>query len=260
MRSEWTMRWKAIGAVLIVALLAMALPLGMAAQDDDDPPGRAARLGHIEGSVSFQPAGESEWVEAVPNRPMTTGDKIWSDKDSRAEVELGPTSIRLSSNSGMSFLNLDDRTVQIQVSSGTVNLRVRRMNRDDVFEVDTPNQAFSILQEGSYRVEASEDGNYTVVTVRHGEGEATGNGQTYTSSALKISTTTATGSLRPSTAMYGIRGLLPDGLLITKAIGPGWILGGGHGWMMHPGVMLPLTTDAGPLLEAVGDGYQAQWK
>src|SRR5258708_2717344 len=80
------------------------------------------------------------------------------------------------------------------------------------------------------------------------------------SSALKISTTTATGSLRPSTAMYGIRGLLPDGLLITKAIGPGWILGGGHGWMMHPGVMLPLTTDAGPLLEAVGDGYQAQWK
>src|SRR5882724_7379608 len=173
-----------LGPVLLLALAATLLPVHAVAQDDrdqlQDPPSRVARLGHIEGSVSFQPAGESEWVEAVPNRPMTTGDKIWSDKDSRAEVELGPTSIRLSSNSGMSFLNLDDRTVQIQVSSGTVNLRVRRMNRDDVFEVDTPNQAFSILQEGSYRVEASEDGNYTVVTVRHGEGEATGNGQTYT--------------------------------------------------------------------------------
>ena len=34
----------------------------------------AARLGYMEGSVSFQPAGESEWVQAVSNRPMTTGD------------------------------------------------------------------------------------------------------------------------------------------------------------------------------------------
>jgi hypothetical protein len=180
MRNERAAKWNTTGAALIVALLAVALPLGIAAQDNDDPPGRAARLGLIEGSVSFQPAGESEWVEAVPNRPMTTGDKLWADRDSRADVELGSTSIHLSSNTGMTFLNLDDRTVQVQVSSGTIGVRVRRLNRDDVFEVDTPNQAFSIFQEGSYRVEASEDGTYTVVTVRRGEGEATGNGQTYT--------------------------------------------------------------------------------
>jgi hypothetical protein len=55
---------------------------------------------------------------------------------------------------------------------------VRRLNRDDDFEVDTPNQAFSVFQRGRYRVEASEDGTYTVVSV--GEGESTGNGQTYT--------------------------------------------------------------------------------
>ena len=111
----------------------------------DDPPSRVARLGYMEGSVSFQPAGESEWVQAVANRPMTTGDKLWADKDSRAEVQLGSAVIRLDANTGFSFLNLDDRTAQIQLTSGSLNISVRRLDRDDVFEIDTPNQAFSVL-------------------------------------------------------------------------------------------------------------------
>src|SRR3981081_2157189 len=170
--------------VLGLVLATMVLPIRVAAQDQyqqqDDPPSRVARIGYMEGSVSFQPAGETEWVQAVPNRPMTTGDKIWADKDSRAELQLGSAVIRLSANSGFSFLNLDDRTAQIQLTSGTLNVRVRRLDRNDVFEIDTPNLAFSIYQPGSYRVEASEDGTYTVISVREGQGESTGNGQTIT--------------------------------------------------------------------------------
>jgi hypothetical protein len=149
-------------------------------QDRDDPPGRVARLGQMEGSVSFQPAGESEWVEAARNRPMTTGDKVWADRDSRAEVQLGSSQIDLAPNTGFSFLNLDDRTVQIQLSSGTINVRVYELDRDNVYEIDTPNQAFTINRPGRYRVESSENGDYTVVTIREGEGESTGNGQSYT--------------------------------------------------------------------------------
>jgi len=170
-------------ALFAVAVLSTVLGQRAVAQDQpdqDDPPSRVARLGYLQGSVSFQPAGESEWVEAVPNRPMTTGDQIWADKDSRAELSLGSAIIDLNSNTGVSFLNLDDRTVQVQLSSGSISVRVRHLDRDDVFEVDTPNQAFSIFQPGRYRVEASEDGSYTVVSLREGEGESTGNGQTYT--------------------------------------------------------------------------------
>ena len=168
----------ALGAV---ALLAIALPARMTAQNgDDDPPGRAARLGFMEGSVSFQPAGESEWVPAVPNRPMTTGDKLWSDRDSRAEVELGSVSIQLSGNTGFSFLNLDDHTVQVQLSTGAMNVSVRHLGDDDNIEIDTPNQAFSIFRSGRYKFEASEDGKYTMITVRRGEGGSTGNGETFT--------------------------------------------------------------------------------
>jgi hypothetical protein len=56
-----------LSAALLLALAIVALPKPAAAQDrqdeqQDDPPSRVARLGYMEGSVSFQPAGESEWV------------------------------------------------------------------------------------------------------------------------------------------------------------------------------------------------------
>lgn len=150
------------------------------AQDQDDPPGRVARLGFMEGSVSFQPAGENEWVGAVPNRPMTTGDKLWTDRDSRAEVQLGSATISLASNTGFSFLNLDDRTIQMEVTAGSINIRVWNLDRDNVLEIDTPNQAFTVQEPGRYRVQTSENGDYSVVTIRHGAGESSGNGQSYT--------------------------------------------------------------------------------
>src|SRR6202790_2051143 len=114
--------------VLGLVLATIVLPIRVAAQDQyqqqDDRPRRVGRIGYMEGSVLFQPAGETEWVQAVPNRPMTSGDKIWADKDSRAELQLGSAVIRLSANTGFSFLNLDDHTAQIQLTSGTINVRV----------------------------------------------------------------------------------------------------------------------------------------
>jgi len=179
-----TKKIKALGCVWVgmcAALLAVtALAPRATAADGDDPPGRVARLSYLRGAVSFQPAGESDWVTATINRPMTTGDKLWADMDSRAELHIGSAAIRLDSNTGFSFLNLDDRTTQIQLSAGTINIRVRRMERDEVFEVDTPNQAFSILRPGRYRLEASEDGNSTLVEVMDGKGEASGGGRSYT--------------------------------------------------------------------------------
>jgi hypothetical protein len=191
-------------ALLALAFITTALSTLAVAQDDqDDPPTRVARLGYLEGSVSFQPAGEDDWVGAVPNRPMTTGDKLWADQNSRAELQLGSAVIRLSQNTGVSFLNLDDHTVQLQLSSGAVNIRVRELDQDDDFEIDTPNLAFSISQPGSYRLEASEDGSNTIVSIRLGDGQATGNGQTYTLHAGQRGTFSGTDSLNADVEQIG---------------------------------------------------------
>src|SRR2546423_6869125 len=139
-------------ATLLSVALAVALvaPQRAAADDDDDPPSRVARLSYAHGTVSFNPGGTDDWVSAVVNRPITTGDKLWTDNDARAELHIGSAAIRLSGNTGFSFLDLDDRMAQIRLTEGTLNLRVRRLDQDESIEVDTPNLAFSILRPGNY--------------------------------------------------------------------------------------------------------------
>jgi len=145
----------------------------------DDPPIRVARLNYVEGRVSFQPGGETDWAWATLNRPMTAGDSLWTGNGSRAEMHIGSTAIRVGTQTSVSFLNLDDRTVQIQLNSGTINLRVRNLYRGDVFEVDTPNLAFTVLRSGDYRITVDPQGSFTTITLRDGQGQVNGGGQAF---------------------------------------------------------------------------------
>src|SRR5579859_5971719 len=49
----------------------------------DDPPALVGRLSYLDGQVSYRPAADTEWAPAVPNRPITTGDRLWADADGR---------------------------------------------------------------------------------------------------------------------------------------------------------------------------------
>jgi len=142
------------------------------AQAATDPPGRAARLSYINGTVSFQPGGVDDWVPAEVNRPMTTGDRLWTGGGSRAEMNLGSLAFRLSSRTNFTFVNLDDKTTQVQLSLGSLNVRLRRLAEDEAVEIDTPQVAFTLLRPGDYRIDVNETGDATIVTVRGGDGEA----------------------------------------------------------------------------------------
>src|SRR5246127_5574898 len=155
--------------LLFVAGAFLALPEQSAAQDD--PPSRVARLNFMEGSVSFEASGTQEWVDANPSRPLTTGDNLWADKDSRGEVHIGSTAIRMSSETGISFLTLDDRTTQLQLAQGTIEVHLRILPSGDAFEVDTPNLALTLTRAGEYRIETDPNGGATVIVVREGAGE-----------------------------------------------------------------------------------------
>jgi uncharacterized protein DUF6600 len=148
-------------------------------QNQPDPPSRVARISYIDGSVSMQPGGDGDWGAAAKNRPITIGDKLWVDKDSRAELEAGQATLHLGSMTALSFLNLDDAITQMRLAEGALNFRVRELREGDVYEVDTPNLAFTVKQAGAFRIDVSEDGNGTRITVIRGEGEVTASGKTY---------------------------------------------------------------------------------
>ncbi|MDD5332511.1 MAG: FecR domain-containing protein [Rhodoferax sp.] len=163
---------------------ALALVLGVAVfafsgAASADPPARIARLGYTAGAVSFSPAGENDWVQAVVNRPLSNGDRLWVDAGARAEIQDGGSMLRLNANTSVSVLNLDDRITQLQLTQGILNIRVRRLAAGQVLEVDTPNLAFTLRQSGDYRIAVDPDGNATDVIVRQGQAEVSGQGAGY---------------------------------------------------------------------------------
>jgi hypothetical protein len=141
-----------------------------------DPPGRVARLEYETGSVSVQPQGTGDWVEGSVNRPLTIGDNVWADKDSRAELNLGTGFLRISSESSLTLTNVTNDAVQVQLHQGTLNVHIHKLYGGEVYEIDTPNQAFTVSKDGDYRFDVDPTADTTVVTVWNGEGEATGQG------------------------------------------------------------------------------------
>jgi hypothetical protein len=105
-------------------------------------------------------------VEASINRPLTTGDRLWADAHSRAEIQVGGGMVRMNGGTSVFVLNLDDRVTQLQLTQGTLNVGVRRLAPGQVFEVDTPNLAFSLRQPGEYRIEVDPDRDATTIYMR----------------------------------------------------------------------------------------------
>ena len=160
-----------LGSVVIAA--------GAVWAQDSNPVGaepafaRVARLDLIQGQVSFQPPTVGDWTAATLNYPVTIGDHLFAAADSRAELRIGSSAIRLGPGSSMSFLNLDDRQVQIRLDQGALILRVKVLEADDAYEVDTAEGAITILRPGEYRIDTDPEHNTTKVTVRDGDAALT---------------------------------------------------------------------------------------
>ncbi len=153
-------RVRALLSFLVFALLSGAVLA--------DPPARVARLAYVSGNASFSPGGERDWGRAIVNRPLVTGDRLWVDRGSRAELQMGTVAVRAAGATSLTLLNLDDRTTQIQLSQGTLHVRVRRLDRGQIVEIDTPNLAYSIRRPGSYRIDVNPRDDSTTVAVRQG--------------------------------------------------------------------------------------------
>ncbi|HEY6641623.1 DUF6600 domain-containing protein [Povalibacter sp.] len=149
------------------------------AEEVADAPGRAARLSLIQGEVSLAPAGTEEWAEAVLNRPLTSGDRLFVDKDGRAELEVGSSRIHLDEGTGLSIIELDDDVMRLEVSEGSAVIRVLRRRDNEIIDLETPNVTASLLHPGEYRIDVNSAGDETIVAARNGGSEVTAEGKSW---------------------------------------------------------------------------------
>ena len=170
-------RLRSVFLTLFVALVLGAVAMPVLAQeqpDQGDPPGVAGRLSFMSGPVSLQPGGVDDWVDATLNRPLTTSDRVWADQNGRAEVSHGNVKARIDQLTSMTIADLDESITQLQLDQGSMFVHVRRLFDGESVEVDTPNVAFVVNRPGDYRFDVDPDNDTTYVSVRHGEGQGTG--------------------------------------------------------------------------------------
>lgn len=164
---------------LIQTLLLSILAVPALSQAAEDPPSRVARLSHVEGEVSMAPAGTQEWSEAVVNRPLTSEDRLFVDRDARAELQVGSATIHLDAESEFSFIDLDDDAMTMNLTEGKATIRIVRKREKEDIEVNTPNASIALLRPGEYNIEVNEEGETTIVKTRSGEAEVAGEGKSY---------------------------------------------------------------------------------
>ena len=140
--------------------------------DDSAPVARVARLSFVEGDVSFLRAGVTEWAPVVENLPLLAGDQIYAGNGSRAEIQLARGNyIRLPENSELTISVLSESGAQFELTEGVAIIRVERLsNTFRRFEIDTPNTALVLRQDGLYRVEVHGEKSSALIVSR-GEAE-----------------------------------------------------------------------------------------
>jgi hypothetical protein len=151
--------------------VAGALLCGFAlAQEEGEQDHGVARLSLANGDVSVLHGDTGEWVAAVANAPLVDADHVSTAPGAVAELQFDSSNfIRIGSDSEVRLAGMESRHYQVQVSRGTVTVRLMRQS-DVAGEVDTPSVSVRPMQPGIYRITVNPDGQ-AVLTVRSGEAE-----------------------------------------------------------------------------------------
>ena len=122
-----------------------------------DPPSRIGRLAEVAGQVWIYDDTAGEWIAAMRNRPITSGDRLSTERGARAEVQVGSVVWRLDANTEIEVLQLDDGAIRLQLHSGSVALRVRNREAAREVEVLTAEGRFAPQRSGHFRIDRDDD-------------------------------------------------------------------------------------------------------
>ncbi|MFZ1087519.1 MAG: DUF6600 domain-containing protein [Terracidiphilus sp.] len=126
---------KVLLAAAAAAFLILA-PILISAQDD--PPAQAGRLSYISGNVSIQQVGSDDWGQALPNLPFGPGDRVVTEGDGRAEIQVGQTYFRIGPNSDVSFVDDTAYRISVGLAQGSIHIHCFGLWPGQRIGVNTP--------------------------------------------------------------------------------------------------------------------------
>ena len=146
------------GRIWLAMLAFIVVPwLGGRAFAQDDPPGRVGRLVEVQGAVSRYDGEQGQWTDAERNRPLTTGDRLYTDARATAEVRIGSTVVRLSEATELELLRVDDDHIALRLHRGSLALQVRAREVAAEIELVTAEASLRPQRSGLYRLDRADD-------------------------------------------------------------------------------------------------------
>lgn len=133
-----------------------------------DTPARVGRISLVQGSVTIAGEDGDEPSGALVNWPVTTDNRITTERNARTEIRVGSTAVRLDGDSSLEVLALDDDNLRLHLHYGSASIRIRNAEALDGFEIGTPHGRVRMREPGRLRVDAERTPDTSVVDVFEG--------------------------------------------------------------------------------------------
>ncbi|OYU86139.1 MAG: hypothetical protein CFE45_25135, partial [Burkholderiales bacterium PBB5] len=160
----------------LLCLLGLSAPgaVRAGATPGDQPPVFVGKLSAVQGDVRWLDRDGGQWLtstatQPLRNWPVSTGDRLRTGPDGRAEVRLGSATVRLGADAELWLEQVDDQAVVLVVQSGTVALRLAAVDNDAFGPVELATREGRWLPQrpGHYRIDRMSDA--TQATTWRGE-------------------------------------------------------------------------------------------
>ncbi len=149
------------------AVLALLLSTFLfAAPAQADPAGRIGRISLLSGTVNLYNPESGDSFVAPLNQPLTSGDVLSTEPGSRAEIQIGSTTVRLDAGSRLELDRIDDEQVRLYLAEGRSIVKISSADAANDFSMETPNGRFTARSTGIYRFDT--DANSTTGTAYYG--------------------------------------------------------------------------------------------
>jgi hypothetical protein len=116
----------------------------------ENPPARVGRVAEASGDARTINS-EGAWVALARNQPLSTGDRVVTDKNGSATLQFGSTVVRLGAGSDLVVTQLDDQKIRLHFDHGQMAVRVRSDDIPGELFVETDEGAWVPHHRGQYR-------------------------------------------------------------------------------------------------------------
>ena len=117
-------------AVSLAAAFALILQVrpAPAQQPDDEADQVVARVAFLTGDVSYNRGDDPDaWQAAALNFPMTQGDRLFTTRGAKTELQTDEATVFLGSETELSALAMTDDETQLSIAAGTATFRVHHL-------------------------------------------------------------------------------------------------------------------------------------